>query len=56
MIIYVHFILFSGIGKNFPLNSILDNALLSDFKTRTVFICEVGGGGAPRLVSSQLKV
>ena len=39
------FILFSGIGKNFPLNSILDNALLSDFKTRTVFICEVGGGG-----------
>ena len=60
MIIYVHFILFEGISKNFPFNSILDFAILSYFKMRTVIICEVcvcvwggGGGGAPpRLVSS----
>ena len=57
MIIYGHFILLEGIG-----NSILDFALLSAFKKRTVIICEacvcvcVGGGGAPRLVSSRLKV
>ena len=48
MIIYVHFILFEGIGKNCPFNSILDFALLSDFKMRTVIICEGGGGRTGR--------
>ena len=57
MIIYVYFILFEGIGENFPFNSILGFAILSDFKMRTVITCEVGGMGMPpRLVSSQLKV
>ena len=45
MIIYVSFILFEGFGKNFPFSYILDFAILSDFKTRTVIICEVEGGG-----------
>ena len=36
------FYLCEGIGKNFPFNSILDFAILSDFKMRTVIICEVG--------------
>ena len=40
MIIYVHFILFEGIGKNIPFNSILD-FILSHFKMRTVIICMV---------------
>ena len=53
----ITFFLFEGIGKNFPFNSILDFAILSDFKMRTVTICEKGvGAGAPRLISSQLKV
>ena len=39
MIIYVHFILFEGIGKNFPLNSILDFAILSYFKMMTYYLC-----------------
>ena len=39
MIIFVHFILFEGIGKNIPFNSILDFVILSDFKARTVIIC-----------------
>ena len=34
MIIYEHFILFEGIGKNF--HSILDFSILSDFKMSTV--------------------
>ena len=56
MITYGPFILFEGIGKNFSFNSILDFAILSDFKTRTVFTTEDGGGGGPQLVSNQLKV
>ena len=39
MMIYVHFILFESIGKNIPFNSVLDFAILSDFKMRTVIIC-----------------
>ena len=46
MITYGPFILFEGIGKNFPFNSILDFAILSDFKTRTVFTTEDGGGSS----------
>ena len=38
MIIYVHFILFEGIGKRIPFNSILDFAILSNFKMRNVII------------------
>ena len=56
MIIYVHIIVFEGTGKIFPFNSILDFAILSDFKMMTVIIFEVGWEGAPRLVFSQLKV
>ena len=41
MIIYVHFILFEGIGKNIPFNSILDFVILTHFKMRTVIICMV---------------
>ena len=36
--------LFEGIGKNFPFNSILGFATLSDFKMRTVTICAKGVG------------
>ena len=43
MIIYVQFILFEGFGKNIPFNSILDFAILSDFKMRTVIICRGWG-------------
>ena len=44
MIIYVHFILFEGIGKNIPVNSILDFAVLSDFKMRIAIIFSGQGG------------
>ena len=34
MVLYVHFILFEGTGKNIPFNSILDYAILSDFQNQ----------------------
>ena len=38
VIICVHFILLEGIGKRKPFNSILDFAILSNFKMRNVII------------------
>ena len=42
MIIYAHFIYVKVLVKIFPFNSILDFAILSVFKIRTVIMCEVG--------------
>ena len=44
IIIYVHFILFEGIGKKFPFSSILDFAILSDFSEEDCNYLRGGGG------------
>ena len=44
MVIHVFFFLFEGIGKNFPFNSILNFAILSDFKIGLQLFVRLGGG------------